>query len=121
MLEAVPLRIERGVVEPVRAREVDDDGVGRRLERRRPLVLEAAEDELGSGRERLVVRDERRQRAVQPRVEDARGRAGERVGAERDELQLRVREHAVERLLAGIAGGAEDRGRDAMLRIMHKL
>ena len=73
MLEPVPLRIERGVVEPVRAREVDDDGVGRRLERCRPLVLEAAEDELGAGRERLVVGDERRQRAVQARVEHARG------------------------------------------------
>ena len=112
MLEAVPGGIERGVVEPVRAGKVDHDGVRRRLERGRPLVVEAAEDELRTGPERLVVGDECRQRAVQAWVEDARGRAGERVGAERDELELRVRQHAVERLLTRVAGGAEDRSCD---------
>ena len=38
VLEAVPLRIERGVGDPVRAGEVDDDAVGRRIERRGALV-----------------------------------------------------------------------------------
>ena len=36
--------------------------------------------------------------------------AGERVRAERDDLEPGVPEHAVERLLAGIAGAAEDGG-----------
>jgi hypothetical protein len=112
MLEAVPGRIERGIREPVRAREIDEDGVGRSCERGSPLVLEAAEDELGAGRKRHLVRRERGQRSVQARVEHARRRAGERVGAQRDELELRMREHAIERLLAGIARGTDDRGRD---------
>ena len=61
--------------------------------------------------ERLRVRDERGQRAavaVEARIERARGLTGERVGAERDELELRMGEHAVERLLTGVAGGADD-------------
>ena len=33
----------------MRARKVDDDSVGRSLERRGPLVIEAPEDELGAG------------------------------------------------------------------------
>ena len=49
----------------------------------------------------------------------AAGSPGERVGAERDQLELRVGEHAVERLLPGEAGRAEDGGRDH-LRIMQK-
>ena len=92
----------------MRAGEIDDDHVGVRVQQRRPLVVEAAEDQLRACRDGGVVRDERRHVAVQPRVEHARTLAGERVGAERDELELRVREHAVEGLLARIAGGAED-------------
>ena len=77
MLEAVPLGVHVGIGEPVRAREIDDDSVYGRHQHCRPLVLEAAEDELRSGRERLLVGDERGQRPVQARVEDARGRACE--------------------------------------------
>ena len=45
--------------------------------------------------------------------------AGERVGAERDQLEPGMGEHPVERLLAGVAGGAEDRGGRPSVRIMH--
>ena len=75
MLEAVPGGVERGVGEPVRAGEVDDDRAGGRLERRGPLVLQAGEDELRAGRESLVVARERRQGAVQARIEGACGGA----------------------------------------------
>jgi hypothetical protein len=108
MLEAVPSGVERGVVEPVRTGEVDDDGARRRLERRRLLVAQACEDDLGARRERLRVRDERRQVPVQPDVERRGTSPRERVGAEGDELELRVREHPVERLLARVPGGTED-------------
>ena len=91
-------------------REVDDDGVGRGLERGGALVVEAAEDEVGARRERGLVVDERRQAAVEARVERRRGRAGERVRAERDELELRMGEDTVERLLTGVARGADDGG-----------
>ena len=108
MLEAVPGGVERGVREAVGAGEVDDDRAGRRLEHRRALVAEAGEDDVRAGRERLLVRDEGRQRAVQPDVE-RRGRlARERVGAEGHDLELRMAERAVERLLPGVAGGPED-------------
>ena len=55
--------------------------------------------------------DERRQRAVQADVECGRRLPRERVGAERDDLELGMPEHAVEGLLSGITGGAEDRNR----------
>ena len=118
MGEAVPLVVGRRVGQPVRAGEVDDDGTGRRLERRCALVAQAAEHELRAARERLVVGDERRQAEPrQARVERVGGRAGERVGAERVQLELRVGEHAVERLLTGIPRGTED-GDGDHLRIM---
>ena len=58
-------------------------------------------------RERLVVRHERGQRAVQRARRARRPAPGERVGAERDDLELRVGEDPVERLLAGVARCAE--------------
>src|SRR5439155_21932961 len=64
----------------------------------------------GAGRERLVVRHEGGQIPVQPQVERRGGLTGERVGAERDNLELGVGEQAVERLLAGVPGAADDRG-----------
>jgi hypothetical protein len=100
MLEAVPVGVERRVREPVRTREVDDDGVGRSLHPSRPLVIEAPEDELRAGTGGVRIRDERRNVAVQARVESACRPAGKRVRAKGDELELRVREDAVERLLA---------------------
>ena len=100
VLEAVPGRIESRIGEPVRAAQVDDDGAVRRLERGGALVIEAAEDELRACGERLVVRNEVGHVRAEPRIE-RRGRLSrERVGSERDELELRVCEHAVERLLA---------------------
>ena len=52
-----------------------------------------------------------RQRPVQPDVE-RRGRfALERVGAEGHDLELRMAERAVERLLPGVPGCSEDRQR----------
>ena len=111
MLEAVPLRVERGVLQPVRPGEIDDDRTGRRLERGRPLVAEAEEDELRARGGRLVVPDEGRQRSVQPDVERRGGRARQRVGAEGHDLELRVAEHPVEGLLPGVPGGPENRQR----------
>jgi hypothetical protein len=56
VLEAVPLAVERCVLQPVCAREVDDDGVLGRGERGGFLVPEAGEDHVRAGRERLLVR-----------------------------------------------------------------
>jgi len=94
------------------AGQVDDDRARRRLEGGGLVAVEAEEEEVRPGGGRAVVRRERRQAAVEPRVERGRRPAGERVRAEGDRLELRVREHPVERLLAGVAGAAEDRDRD---------
>ena len=79
MLEAVPRGVVLGAPEPVRARQVDDDGVGRRHECGRALVVEAAKDEVWAGvasaaasvtkfgrLELLEARVERAQRACRP-------------------------------------------------------
>ena len=72
--------------------------------------VEAEEEHVGAGRGSLGVRHEGRQRSRSSRGSSAeRGLPGERVRAERDQLELRVREQAVERLLAGVAGAADDR------------
>jgi len=99
------------VGEAMRAGEVDDDRVGRRLDGGRALVPDTEEDDVRAGGERLVVRDESRQRAVQPQVERRSRVARKRVGAEGDDLELRVPQDAVERLLAGVPGRADDRSR----------
>src|SRR5581483_2504265 len=99
VLEPVPLGIERRR-EPVRAGEVDDDGIRRRLEGGGALVPETEEEDVRAARGRLRVRDERGQRAVQAHVERRRALPRERVRAEGGDLELRMREHAVERLLA---------------------
>src|SRR3954471_20395234 len=114
MLEAVPLRVERRVRDPVRARQVDDHAVGRRLELGGAPVRGEEEDDARAAPQRLVVRDEHRQRSVarEARVERGRRLSGLRVGAERDRLELRVVEDAVERLLSGVAGATEDGGRE---------
>ena len=112
MREAVPLLVGGGARQPVTAGEVDDDALGRRLDPRRLLVAEAEEDDVRAARERLVVRDEGGGRrgavAGEPRVERGGGLPGERVGAERGQLEPGVGEHAVERLLAGVPGRPED-------------
>src|SRR6478736_7978434 len=110
MLEPVPLRVERRV-EAVRAGEIDDDCTGRRDERGGALVAETEKEDVGAARGCLLVRDEGGQRAVQPDVEGGGRRACERVRAESDDLELRVRKDAVERLLPRIARGPEDGGR----------
>ena len=56
----------------MRAGEVDDHSVGGRLEARRLIVPEADEEHVGAARQRLRVRDEGGQRAVQPDVESGR-------------------------------------------------
>ena len=88
--------------------EVDDDGACGRHDGSRALVAEAEEDDVGAGRESLVVGDELWQGAVQPDVEGSGRLACERVGAERDHVQLGVAEDAVERLLPGVARDSED-------------
>ena len=109
MLEAVPVRVCIGVAKPVAAGEIDDDRVARRVEQRRLLGAEAREHHLGVVLESLGVRDERRKVPVQADVERGRRVARQRVRPERHELELRVREHPVEGLLAGVAGATEDR------------
>ncbi len=106
---AVPRLGNGRIGQPVRPREVDHDGVGRRLECGGGLVREAEEEHVGVTRRGSRIRDERRQRAVETRVEATGRLPGERLGTERDELQVGVREHPVERLLAGVAGRADDR------------
>ena len=84
-----PLR-ERVVAQPVDAAEVDDDRVGWWAEEGGVVAAEAEEDHVGPAPGRVGVRAEDRQRAVQARVERLRRPAGERVGAERDRLELGV-------------------------------
>jgi hypothetical protein len=67
--EAVPAVVKGAVAKPVPAGEVDDHGVGGRLEGRRLVVPETDEEHVGAARQRVRIRDERRQRAVQPDVE----------------------------------------------------
>ena len=76
------------------------------------VAVEAEEEDVRAGGGGLGVRRERGEGAVEPRVERGRRPAGERVRAERDRLEPGVREHPVERLLAGVAGAAEDGGGD---------
>jgi hypothetical protein len=69
--------------QPMRTGEVDDHRAGRRVQRGRRFVVQAAEDELGPGRTRLLVRDEAGKGPVavagEPRIERARGLPGQRV------------------------------------------
>ncbi len=107
--EAVPLLVARSVAQAVRAREIDDDTGRRDVDRGRRLVREADDRDVGLVGQRLLVRDEGGDGSpCQPRVERARRLARERVGADRDQAQLRVAEHPVERLLTGIAGRTDD-------------
>jgi hypothetical protein len=66
----------------VDAGEVDDDRTLGRPDDSGPLVVEADEDDVGSDRERVVVRQERRQGAVEADVERRGRRPGERVGTQ---------------------------------------
>ena len=95
----------------MRAGEIDDDRGCGRIEPCGPVVRETGEHDVGAGGERLVVRDEARQRAVQAVIERGCGLTGERIGAERDDLELRMPEDAVECLLSGVPGRTEDRRR----------
>ena len=92
------------------AGQVDDERVGGRLEGGRLVVVEAQEEDVGAACGGLGIRHEGRQGAVKSRIERLRGLPGERVRAERDRLERGVREQAIEGLLAGIAGAAEDGG-----------
>jgi hypothetical protein len=109
VLEAVPLRI-RGRRESVRARQIDDDAVASDLRRRRRLVVETQERQRRCGIDRLLLTHEGRQRSVEPDVESRRGRTGERVRAEGHDVELRMQEDAVERLLTGVAAATDDGG-----------
>ena len=110
--DAVPLGRKGRVDESVRAGEVDHDRVGRRIDGGRLRVVEAEKEQLCADCERLLVRDERRQRAVQTHVERRRASAGEGVRAERDDLEPGVREHTIEGLLSRVAAAPGDGGGD---------
>ena len=101
------------------AGQVDDDGVGRRLE----LDVTADEDERSAGSECLGVGYEAGDTAVtvarEARVERRSRLSGVRVAAERKQLEIGMREDAIERLLAGKTRRAED-GDRLHLRIMQK-
>src|SRR5262249_51069880 len=102
--EAVPALRERLVGEPVHAPEVDHDRVvAGRLERCGLLVAEAEEDHVRSARGRLDVRREHRNAPVERWMERVRGPSGERVRAERDQLELGMAQEPVERLLPRVA------------------
>ena len=113
MGEAVPLVVEGAVPQAVCAGEVDDHSARGRLEGRRPLVIEADEHEVGAARQGFLVRHEGGSAACavagEAGVERARGLPGERVGAEREQIELRMGKHAVERLLPGVARRADYR------------
>ena len=108
VLEPVPLVVDAGVDEPVGSGEVDDHAARRDVERCCLVVREAEERDVGAGRERRVVRDEPRHAApavaAEARIERPGRLARERVRPERVQLERRMREHAVERLLTGIPG-----------------
>jgi hypothetical protein len=112
VVEPVPLLVRRGILQPVPAREVDDDARRRRLERGRLAVAEAHEDDVGAGCQRVRVPHEAGQpgNAEQPRIEGGRRLPGMRVRAERDEPEARMGEHAVQGLLAGVPAPSDDRG-----------
>src|SRR6185437_4695969 len=80
------------------AGQVDDDGVGRRLE----LDVTADEDERSAGSECLGVGYEAGDTAVtvarEARVERRSRLSGVRVAAERKQLEIGMREDAIERL-----------------------
>ena len=106
----------------MRAGQVDDDAAGGGSTARGLLVREAEEDDVGAAREGRIVRDEAGNPAppvaAEPRVEGVRRLAGEGVRAERVELEARMCEHPVERLLTRVAGRAHD-SRCRHRRIMH--
>ncbi len=122
VLEPVPVAIHLRVGEAVCAGQVDDDAAHRRLEPGSFRVREAEERDVGAGVQCRLVRDEPRHPApavaAEPRIERRRGLAGEGVRPECVQLECRVREDAVQRLLADVAGGADD-GDARHSRIMH--
>ena len=111
--EAVPGVVLAGVRQPVRTREIDDDAAGGSVELGRLLVGQADDRHVGLAGERGRVRDQPRHAPaavpVQARIEGACVLTGQRVGPDRVELELRVMEDAVERLLPGVPGGSDDR------------
>ena len=110
--EAVPGLIASGVAQTVCTRQVDDDSLLRCVDRSRSLVRQADDRDLGPVGESCIVRDEVRHRsAAETRVEGRRRAAGERVGADGDEVERRVPEHAVERFLPRVAGRADNTDR----------
>ena len=106
----VPGLRQRRVGQPVGAREVDDDRVGRRLEGGRVGVREAEEEHVGAARRGLGIADERWQRS---RSAAGRARAAGWPASVSEpsasSSSVGVREHPVERLLPDVAGRADDR------------
>ena len=116
MDEAVPRVVRERVAEPVTAGEVDDDALHGRIERGGvswPRQRKTTSAPLASASSFGTKAERRRRRGVprQTRVERARGLPRQRVRPERDQVELRMREHPVERLLSGVAGGTGDRGK----------
>jgi hypothetical protein len=118
MREAVPGVVESRVAKPVPAREVDDDSVRRRLECGRFAVVQAEEENVGSARQRLRVRHERRQRAVEAEIQRRRRFPRQGVRPERDDLELGVPEDTIERLLPRIAGATYESSSERDVIIM---
>ena len=113
--EAVPVLVHDRVEEAVCAREVDDDAARRRLDRRGLLVRQAEKGHVRAAGEGRVVRNEARHPAtavaVETGVERGRVASGERIRPDGMQLELGMPEHAIERLLAGVPGAADDADR----------
>src|SRR5207245_4514474 len=111
-LEPVPGLVVARLVQPVGAGQVDHDPARGRLEPRGALVVEADEDDVGAALQGRLVRDEVRDPLaavpVQAGIELGGAPAGEAVRADGVQVELGMREHAVERLLPRIAGGTDD-------------
>lgn len=128
MLEPVPRLVDVRISEAVRSGEIDHDATSGRGDRRGFLVVEAEKDDVGATRQRCVVRDEARDSAppvtAEPRVERVRGLPGERVRAERIELEARMGEYAVQRFLARVARGTDGgcgRNEDYYALVLHDM
>ena len=111
--EAVPRRVQRRVLQPVRRREVDeaaDLAVQLRRQRHRRLVRQAEEDDvepLGHRRVELVEHEVGVARR-EARVQGAGQRAGLAVAGGVDDLEVRMLGAQPEQLCAGVARRTDD-------------
>ena len=118
VLEAVPLRVQRGVLEPVGRRQVDDAADPSdelRREGHRRLVREAEEHDVEpvDAVDGVVVGGRQLEVGVgggQRRVQRGGGRAGLRIGRRHRHVEARVAGQQAQQLGAGVARRPDDAG-----------